>query len=210
MSVSTRRLTIGVVDFGAGNLASVARAITTLGHRCRVTRDTETLSAADAIVLPGVGAFPAAMAALHRHGLADFLRRQVRGGQPLVGICLGMQLLAETSSEHRLTTGLGLIPGHVRTMQGARWHIGWNRLEVSGDDPLLAPSDGEALYFNHGYVFDAPAQYVVGVARLDKPITAAVRRGRVVGLQFHPEKSQTGGHELLNRVFEGVCGGPAC
>jgi imidazole glycerol phosphate synthase glutamine amidotransferase subunit len=201
---------IALLDYDSGNIRSVEKALRKAGAEVVRTRTPEALAGAQGIVLPGVGAFPAAMAALHRHGLADFLRRQVRGGQPLVGICLGMQLLAETSSEHRLTAGLGLIPGHVRTMQGARWHIGWNRLEVSGDDPLLAPSDGEALYFNHGYVFDAPAQYVVGVARLDKPITAAVRRGRVVGLQFHPEKSQTGGHELLNRVFEGVCGGPAC
>ncbi len=210
MKPSARRLTIGVVDFGAGNLASVARAVTSLGYRCRVSRDTETLAAADVIVLPGVGAFPAAMAALHRHRLVEFLQRQARVGQPLVGICLGMQLLAETSSEHRLTAGLGLIPGHVRALDAARWHIGWNRIEVMRGDPLLASADGEAMYFNHAYVFDAPPEYVVSVARLQSPFTAAVRRGRVVGLQFHPEKSQLGGHDLLRRVFEGLCGDAPC
>lgn len=210
MNGTARRLTIGVVDYGAGNLASVARAVTGLGHRCRVTRDQETLSAADALLLPGVGAYPAAMAALHQHRLVDFLQRQARAGQPLVGICLGMQLLAETSCEHRLTAGLGLIPGHVRALDTARWHIGWNRIEVLGADPLLAPSDGQALYFNHAYAFDAPREYVVGVARLQGPFTAAVRRGRVLGLQFHPEKSQLAGRELLRRVFDGLCADASC
>jgi imidazole glycerol phosphate synthase glutamine amidotransferase subunit len=210
VNAPARRLTIGVVDYGAGNLASVARAVTGLGHRCRVSRDTDTLAATDALVLPGVGAFPAAMAALHRHRLVEFLQRQARAGQPLVGICLGMQLLAETSSEHRVTSGLGLIPGHVHPLEEAGWHIGWNRLEVRQGDPLLGPSDGEALYFNHAYVFSTPAEYVVGVARLQKPFTAAVRRGRVIGLQFHPEKSQLGGQDLLRRVFDGLSGDATC
>jgi glutamine amidotransferase len=200
----TRR-TIGVVDYGAGNLASVSRALGALGHRCRVTRDPATLGAADVLVLPGVGAFPAAMACLHRLGLVDFLRGQARAGQPLVGICLGMQLLAETSAEQRTTAGLGLIPGHVRPLLDPRWHIGWNTIEVTAADPLLASVDGRALYFNHAFVFEAPGEYAVAVSRVRRPFTVAVRRGRVVGLQFHPEKSQLAGRHLLGDVIDGVC-----
>lgn len=210
--MTRRKITAGVVDYGAGNLASVTRALTGLGYRCRASRDIETLGAADVLVLPGVGAFPAAMEALHRHRLVDFIQAQARSGQPLVGICLGMQLLAHSSSEHRFTTGLGLIPGQVQPLQAARWHIGWNSMEVTAADPLLAPSDGQALYFNHSYVFHAPAEYTAAVSRLaddgspgaGDAFTVAVRRGRIVGLQFHPEKSQQAGRALLRNVIEGL------
>lgn len=212
--MTARRITVGLIDYGAGNLASVARAITGLGWRCRVSRDTETLAATDLLLLPGVGAYPAAMAALHQHQLVDFIQTQARHGQPLVGICLGMQLLAHCSSEHRWTAGLGLIPGQVQPLQAARWHIGWNAVEVLGDDALLKPSDGQALYFNHSFVFQAPAEYTVAVARLGgigsdeggagAAFTVAVRRGSIVGLQFHPEKSQQAGRELLRQVVTGL------
>ena len=203
-----RRITAGLVDYGAGNLASVARALTGLGYRCRASRDIETLGAADVLVLPGVGAFPAAMAALHRHRLVDFIQGQARCGQPIVGICLGMQLLAHGSSEQGLTTGLGLIPGQVQALQAARWHIGWNHVEVTTADPLLRPSDGQSMYFNHSFVFHAPPEYTVAVSRVDdapdRAFAVAVRRHHIVGLQFHPEKSQAAGRALLKNVIEGL------
>ncbi len=201
------RITAAVVDYGAGNVASVARTLQGLGYRCRVTRDPETLGAADVMVLPGVGAFPAAMEALHRFRLVEFIQAQSRRGQPLVGICLGMQLLADTSSEHRLTAGLGLVPGDVVPMEEGG-HIGWNTLDVLHREPLLEPSDRQWLYFNHAYHFEAAPEYGVGVtrtARGGRAFTAAVRRGRTVGLQFHPEKSQGAGRELLKNVIEGLC-----
>jgi imidazoleglycerol phosphate synthase glutamine amidotransferase subunit HisH len=110
------------------------------------------------------------------------------------------------------TTGLGLIPGQVQPLQASRWHIGWNSVEVTADDALLQPSDGQALYFNHSYVFHAPAEYTVAVSRIaddaapgvGDAFTVAVRRGHIVGLQFHPEKSQLAGRELLRNVIEGL------
>jgi imidazole glycerol-phosphate synthase subunit HisH len=210
----TRRITVGIVDYGAGNLASVARALTGLGYRCRTSREHATLAAADVLVLPGVGAFPAAMAALHRHGLVEFIQGQARKAQPIVGICLGMQLLAHSSHEQGFTTGLGLIPGQVLPLQsrtGAAWHIGWNQIEANGNDPLLQASDGESLYFNHAFVFDPPAEYRTAVARLAREdaaandsFTVAVRRQHIVGLQFHPEKSQHAGRAMLRQVIEGL------
>lgn len=198
--------TVGVVDYGVGNHTSVLRTFHALGHRCRVTSDREVLRAAEVIVLPGVGAFPAAMMALHRHGLADFLVDLARQGKPIIGICLGMQLLADESLEHGITAGLGLIPGTVCPLPMMDWHIGWNSLEITQPDALLMQSDGEPFYFNHSYGFDAPNAYVTALSRVhNTSFTVAVRRGNVVGLQFHPEKSQAAGKELLSRLVEGLC-----
>ena len=198
------RRTIGIVDYGVGNHTSVWRALHRLEYRCRVSRDPAVLSETDLLLLPGVGAFPAAMEALHRHGLVPYLQEQARLGRPIVGICLGMQLLADTSTELGYTAGLGLVPGQVVALQSGRWHIGWNTLEVLGDDPMFKPSDGKALYFNHSFVFDAPPAYAAGAARLDRPFNVVVRRANIVGLQFHPEKSQWAGREMLRNVIEGL------
>lgn len=199
-------LTVGVVDYGVGNLASVYHALRELGYRCRVSRAVDVLDATDLLLLPGVGAFPAAMQALHNCHLVEYLKQQARRERPLVGICLGMQLLADESTEFSLTAGLGLIPGRVSALPNARWHIGWNTIEVLDGESLLQASDGQSLYFNHSYVFEPAREYQIGVARLGtEPLTVAVRRGRVVGLQFHPEKSQIAGRQLLRNVIEGLC-----
>lgn len=203
-----KRLTIGIVDYGVGNLASVRHALHTMGYRCRIAGKSETLAQSDLLLLPGVGAFPAAMQALQASDLADILCQQALSGKPVVGICLGMQLLADCSNELGLTAGLGLIPGKVVALEQSRWHIGWNNIEVLRNDPLFMNSDGQAMYFNHSYVFDAPAQYQTAVARLDEfsdPFTVGVHRNNVVGLQFHPEKSQAAGRQMLASVIEGLC-----
>jgi len=137
------RKSIGIVDYGVGNHTSVQRAFQALNYRCRTSSDPELLAENDLIVLPGVGAYPAAMSALHTRGLVEFLREQARGGQPMIGLCLGMQLLADESLEHGITAGLGLIPGQVVSLEPAHWHIGWNTIEVMNADKLLLPSDGE-------------------------------------------------------------------
>jgi glutamine amidotransferase len=200
-----RTRTIGIVDYGVGNHASVYRSLHGLGYRCRVSRDPEVLDQTELLLLPGVGAFPAAMEALHDCNLVGYLQQHARKGSPIIGICLGMQLLADGSDEHRFTAGLGLIPGRVTALAGEHWHIGWNTIEVLHRDALLQPSDGQSVYFNHSYVFDPPPEYRVGVARLSAPFTIAVRRERIVGLQFHPEKSQSVGRQLLSNVIEGLC-----
>lgn len=200
-----KRLTIGIVDYEVGNHASVHRALMGLGFRCRVSRDRDVLDATDLLVLPGVGAFPTAMESLHRYNLIDYLRASARGGKPFLGLCLGMQLMADASHEHGITPGLGLIPGTVVPLPDVAWHIGWNAIEVRGEDAMFAPSDGEAMYFNHSFVFDAAPEYVASVARVKSPLTAVVRRGNLVGIQFHPEKSQIAGHRLLRRVVEELC-----
>ena len=116
-----------------------------------------------------------------------------------------MQLLADKSLEHGTTAGLGLIPGIVCPLPGMDWHIGWNSLETVQHDPLMASNDGESFYFNHSFVFDVPTAYQAAICRTrESSFTAAVRRGNVVGLQFHPEKSQASGKRLLSRLVEGL------
>jgi glutamine amidotransferase len=200
-----KTLTIGIVDYGMGNLGSVQRTINDLGYRSRVSSNPNNLSEADLLLLPGVGAFPLAMEAMHGCGLVDFLRQKARNGRPIVGICLGMQLLADSSTEFHFTAGLGLIPGNVVALPNTSWHIGWNALEALKADDLMLQSHGQYFYFNHSFVFEAAGEYQIATTKLDKPLTSAVRSGNVVGLQFHPEKSQVVGRELLRNVIEGLC-----
>jgi imidazole glycerol phosphate synthase glutamine amidotransferase subunit len=200
------RKTIGIVDYGVGNHASVIQAFQSLNYRCRVGVEPNVLAECDVLVLPGVGAYPAAMSALHARSLVEFLREQASSGKPLIGLCLGMQLLADESLEYGATAGLGLIPGTVRPLGGIGWHIGWNSMETDQSDRLMAPSDGESFYFNHSFVFDVPAAYQRAITRVQgSSFTVAVRRSNVVGLQFHPEKSQAAGKKLLSRLVEGLC-----
>lgn len=197
--------TVAIVDYGVGNHTSVLRTFQSLGHRCRVTSDREILASSDVLVLPGVGAFPSAMRALHQNGMASYLCELARQDKPLIGLCLGMQLLADESLEHDKTAGLGIIPGIVRPLPGMAWHIGWNSLEILQQDSILSPSDNESFYFNHSYMFDVPAGYQAAVSRVGlNSFTVAVRRGNVVGLQFHPEKSQVAGKRLLSHLIEGL------
>lgn len=202
------RITVGIVDYGLGNHASVLNSLRSLGYRCFVSEDVEVLNQADMLLLPGVGAFPAAMTALHMRGLDVYLQGQARERRPIMGICLGMQLMAEASYEHSLTAGLGLIPGEVVSLSSIgqlQWHIGWNTLELIKDDPLLALSDGQSFYFNHSYVYQGPPEYQVCVVRQSSAFPVVIRKGKVLGLQFHPEKSQGPGHQLLKNVIEGLC-----
>lgn len=199
------RRTIGIVDYGVGNHASVRQTLYSIGYRCRVSGDRDVLADADLLVLPGVGAFGAAMEKIHALNLAGFLCDQARGGQPMIGLCLGMQLLADGSLEHGYHAGLGLIPGEVMPLEQARWHIGWNTIEVIGGDPMLQSADRRSMYFNHSFYFQAAPEFTVCMARIEQPFTVGVRRRNIVGLQFHPEKSQDAGRDLLQSVVEGLC-----
>lgn len=200
----TRR-TVGIVDYGVGNLASVAGAVREAGHRALVSSDRAILAAADLLILPGVGAFPPAMASLDSHGLTDFLKAQAAAGQPLLGICLGMQLLAERSMENGSTEGLGLIAGEVRPDNRGLRHIGWNRIRAQRDSGWIDGADGDFVYFNHSYYFRAANGAVVATASREGEngegeIVAAVQRDHIVGVQFHPEKSQSVGRGLMERL----------
>jgi len=196
--------TVGIIDYGMGNHASVTHSLRDLGFRVQVSAEVEVLNGTDVLLLPGVGAFPAAMQALHQRGLVGYLQEQARTQRPILGICLGMQLLASASDEHEYTAGLDLIPGEIVVFADHGWHIGWNTLECTQQDPLVQPSDGQAFYFNHSFHYQGPTEYQVATARHPSAFAAVIRRGSVVGLQFHPEKSQIAGKVLLKNLIAGL------
>ncbi len=195
---------IGIVDYGMGNHASVAHSLRELGFRVRTSCVPSELDLVDVLLLPGVGAFPAAMMVLHERGLVTYLQEQARLRRPIIGICLGMELLAAASHEQEYTVGLELIPGEFTPFTDHGWHIGWNTLECTGDDPVFRQSDGQAFYFNHSFKYEGPAEYKVAVTRHHAAFASVIRRGNVIGMQFHPEKSQAAGRAMLKNLVEAV------
>lgn len=199
------KITVGIVDYGVGNHASVRHALHELDLRCRTSDDWAVLNACDVLLLPGVGAFRPAMEALLARSLDQYLLEQVHRNRPLLGICLGMQLLADASHEDGLTPGLGLIPGEVIGLPLPHWHIGWNTIERIRADPLFEPSEGQAFYFNHSYAYQGPVEFQVCSSCAGDAFASVIRRDLVVGVQFHPEKSQGAGRALLRRLIGGLC-----
>ncbi len=198
------KVIVGILDYGAGNTASVRSVISKLNYRSRLIKKKEDLSQVDLLVIPGVGAFPSAMSSLKELSLIEPIREFVHSGKGVVGVCLGMQLLADISYENGSTAGLGLIPGEVKPLVQPAWHIGWNTLEVASKDGPVSLSDGESFYFNHAYEFKVPEKYIVAISRLDREVTSVVQKNNVYGFQFHPEKSQRAGMKLIKNTMEAL------
>ncbi len=201
---------IAVVDYGMGNRRSVEKALEHVGATVRVTHDHAELQAAAGLVIPGVGAFPKAMATLVQLGLPELIAARVLAGIPLLGICLGMQLLFEGSDEIEPTAGLGMIPGKVTRLETENLpipHIGWTHVELTAPSPLTGhlPSSGGAFYHVHSFAGrpkdDAD---VVGVAEYGERFVSIVGREHVFGVQFHPEKSGAAGLAMLEN-FVALC-----
>jgi glutamine amidotransferase len=201
-------VTIALVDYGMGNRRSVEKALEHVGARVARTADREEIAAAEAIVLPGVGAFPEAMRRLSALGLEDVIRERAQAGVPLLGICLGMQLLFERSEEHEGATGLALLPGTVTRLRAPGLkipHIGWNEVVFSRPS-ALTEGLGERAAFYHVHTFACRPREerdVVGRGEYGEPFVSIVERGNVMGAQFHPEKSSLDGLALL-RNFAGA------
>jgi imidazole glycerol-phosphate synthase subunit HisH len=199
---------IAIVDYGMGNRRSVEKAVAHVGGRALITRDADAIRAADGVILPGVGAFPEAMRRLEELGLVEVLREVAATGAPLLGICLGMQLLFGSTTEHGGATGLGLLDGDVTyldTRGGRLPHIGWNLVSFVRPGRLTAGLDGGAAFYHvHSLACrPADARDVVGTASYGEDFASIVERGSVFGAQFHPEKSSRDGLALL-RNFVGV------
>lgn len=196
---------IAIIDYGAGNLFSVKNALDFLKIGSVVTSDAALLEQADALILPGVGAFPDAMAMLENSGLVPVIQALAEQ-KPLLGICLGMQLLFETGYEFRETKGLGLIPGTVIKIDGGSLkipHMGWNSLEIVNPCPLTAQTrEGDYVYFVHSFRADTDDAYISCRASYHESIPALVRRGNIYGAQFHPEKSGAVGLAMLKQFAE--------
>ena len=201
---------IAIIDYGVGNLFSLQSSLKYIGQEVLVTADPETIEAADRIILPGVGAFEDAAKKLRESGMADIVVRQAKAGKPLMGICLGMQLLFEKSFEYGEHEGLGLIKGNIVPIKGAVPdnykipHIGWNALEFKGEkDPLFKYiNEGDHVYFVHSYYGADCEESTIAVTEYGAPLTAAVADGKVYGCQFHPEKSGNVGLDILRAFCE--------
>ena len=187
---------IGIIDYGVGNLFSLTASLRYIGGEPVVTGRREDLEKADRIILPGVGAFEDAMKKLEASGLVETVMEQVERGKPMLGICLGMQLLFEESFEYGRHRGLGLIKGKVA-------YIGWNSLSFSADEPLFKYTDqGECVYYVHSFYGRDCRESTIATSEYGIEITGAVRNGNVYGTQFHPEKSGETGLNILRAFME--------
>jgi len=200
---------IAIIDYGVGNLFSLESSFAAIGAEVTVTSDPAVLKAADKLLLPGVGAFGDAAEKLRSTGLDAVIRELAAAGKPLLGICLGMQLLFEKSLEYGEHTGLGLIPGTVKPIadvipKGLKIpHIGWNALHFHRDCPLFKElREGECVYFVHSFYAADCADAVTATAEYGAELTAAVAKGNVYGCQFHPEKSGSTGLKILKAFAE--------
>ncbi len=226
---------IAIIDYGVGNLFSLKSSLQAIGENAVVTRDRAEIHRADRIILPGVGAFGDAADKLRGTGMADAVREEALAGKPLLGICLGMQLLFDRSYEYGMHAGLGLVPGEVRPLEGVVPagldipHMGWNALRLIthtaeadanaaavpeytpagapvGRSPLFADiQDGECVYFVHSYAAFDCDANLTASAEYGIEVTAAVQNRNVYGTQFHPEKSGEAGMRIL-KAFAGISG----
>jgi glutamine amidotransferase len=210
MSLIEEPVQIAVVDYGMGNRRSVEKALEHVGVRASVSNDPERLREAAGLVVPGVGAFPRAMERLRELGLDELLRERVQAGTPVLGICLGMQLAFDSSTELGGAAGLGIIDGEVRALAAGSLklpHIGWNEVSFSKpDSPLIAQLPQRCAFYHVHSFAPVPSDEgdILGTAEYGSPFVTAVQRGSFYGVQFHPEKSSAAGLRLL-ADFARIC-----
>lgn len=199
---------IAIIDYDAGNIKSVEKALLLLGEEVKITRDAREILAADGIILPGVGAFGDAMEKLHAYGLVEVIKEAVDRRIPFLGICLGLQLLFESSEEAPGVEGLGVLPGKILRIPAAEGlkipHIGWNNLKFPHQGHLFRGlSEDSFVYFVHSYYLEAgEEQMVMATTEYGTLIHASVEKGNVFACQFHPEKSSKVGLQILKNFIE--------
>ncbi len=201
---------IAIIDYGVGNLFSLTASLRYLGIEAEVTASAERVRKADKLILPGVGAFADARAKLDATLLTPVIREEVFSGKPLLGICLGMQMLFDVSYEYGVHSGLGFVPGEVRSLTkdlddiGVSLKVpemGWNSLKILRNDPILKDnSDGDYVYYVHSY-YVPEAEHTLASSAYGVSVSGVVREGKVYGTQFHPEKSGSAGLKIL-RAFD--------
>ena len=200
---------IAIIDYGVGNLFSLRSSLKEIGAEAVVTSDEKVIAEADRIILPGVGAYEDAARKLRESGMADVVKREAAAGKPMMGICLGMQLMFDVGYEYGVHEGLGLIRGSVRPIadvipEGYKIpHIGWNLLRFKKESPLFKYiKEDDYVYFVHSYYAAECEESVIAVTEYGAELTAAVANGNVYGCQFHPEKSGEVGMKILKAFME--------
>lgn len=200
---------LAIIDYGVGNLFSLVSSLKSIGVDAVITRDPKVIENADRLILPGVGAFGDASEKLRLSGLTEIIKNAVEKGTPLMGICLGMQLLFEKSYEYGEHQGLGLLKGNVIGMEGTIPkelkipHIGWNSLKFTSTSPIFKYiNEGDCVYFVHSFYAVDCEDSLIATAEYGRDLTAAVQKGNVYGCQFHPEKSGSVGLKILKAFSE--------
>lgn len=202
---------ICLLDYGAGNLRSVNNAIDYLGYECIISDSPSVISEASHLIIPGVGSYPAAMTKLRELGLISVIHDFSNSGRPLMGICLGMQILSEVGLEYGNTEGLGLIPGQVVPLPVTDLvlpHVGWNSLELHWNHPCFDRiKTGLDFYFVHSFCYQTSSDYALATTEYGVNFTSVVAKDNLLGVQFHPEKSQDAGLRLIENFldWDGQC-----
>ena len=199
-----KKITVGIVDYGFGNISSLYGCLMSLGFSVNVSSKKSLLRKSDILFLPGVGAFDSGMKSINQKNLVEFIQRYHASGKPIVGICLGMQLLFSSSEEGQAIKGLSLLPGRITRIKTESAHIGWNKINILKKRSFFKEYDQKHFYFNHTYSFSGSKKIVTANAEIsskNEEVSSIVRKGNIVGLQFHPEKSQKNGADLLNAII---------
>ena len=198
---------VTIVDYDLGNQNSLFYSLKALDLKVKISKDIEILSKSDVLILPGVGSFPEAIKRLKENNLSEFLIEWSSKNKPILGICLGMQLLCSKSYEYQESKGLGIINGEIIALNKNRSHIGWNNVfQVQKSDLLYSKMND--FYFNHSFKFKGNKNLIIGNASFnDENIPALVKKNNIVGIQFHPEKSQEAGKKLLLFIIKKLVNG---
>ncbi|MDC1443560.1 imidazole glycerol phosphate synthase subunit HisH [Gammaproteobacteria bacterium] len=193
---------IGVIDYGVGNVNSLNKSFKSIGFRSVKSDNAEVLEQSDVIVLPGVGSFAYAMDKLKKSKLDKFIVRESKKNKPIIGICLGMQLLTNCSEENGNHKGLGIIPGKIKQLKNSDFHIGWNNIEVCKKLTFVQKFNNHEFFFNHGFAYDGNNSNILSKTSYgNSSFAAAIIKKNTVGFQFHPEKSQKAGLQILKSTI---------
>ena len=188
---------LAIIDYKIGNLKSLQRFFKNLGYETVTTTKKNINKKAEILILPGIGAFPEAMKSLRDNQLVNLIKEKAKNGTPVIGICLGMQLLASKSYEFEKTLGIGLIPGKIKKISNFSFHIGWNIIKKINKSHELLFSETEGFFFNHSYYYEGNDKHIIAISNFKKNIPAIIKKKNVYGIQFHPEKSQEAGKNLM-------------
>ena len=193
---------IGVIDYGVGNVNSLNKSFKSIGFRSIKSDNPEVLEQSDVIVLPGVGSFAYAMDKLKKSELDKFIVRESKKNKPIIGICLGMQLLTNSSEENGKHQGLGIISGKIRELKNSDFHIGWNNIEVSKELSFIKKFNNHEFFFNHGFAYEGNDANILSKTSYGEiSFASAIMKKNTVGFQFHPEKSQKAGLQILKSTI---------